>query len=103
MSNEFKNADFLDDKEKMRDFIYLTKEEFLSSYNYLTEDEYDNTYKRYYARELANTLREFAEKPQNIDNFESYLEYCFIDWKEKFANTPEKMIEDMEHFAEMEV
>lgn len=59
--------------------------------------------KRYYARELANALREFAEKPQNIDNFESYLKYCFIDWKEKFANTPEKMIEDMEHFAEMEV
>ena len=46
MSNEFKNADFLDDKEKMRDFIYLTKEEFLSSYSYLTEDEYDNTYER---------------------------------------------------------
>ena len=37
MSNEFKNADFLDDKEKMRDFTYLTKEEFLSSYSYLTE------------------------------------------------------------------
>lgn len=28
MSNEFKNADFLDDEEKMRDFTYLTKEEF---------------------------------------------------------------------------
>ena len=38
MSNELKNADFLDDEEKMRDFIYLTKEEFLSSYSYLTED-----------------------------------------------------------------
>lgn len=46
MSNEFKNADFLDDEEKMRDFTYLTKEEFLSSYNYLTEDEYDNTYNK---------------------------------------------------------
>ena len=54
-------------------------------------------------QKVANALREFAEKPQNIDNFESYLEYCFIEWKEKFANTPEKMIEDMKHFAEMEV
>ena len=36
MSDEFKNADFLDDEEKMRDFTYLTKEEFLSSYSYLT-------------------------------------------------------------------
>ena len=51
MNNECKNADFLDDEEKMRDFTYLTKEELLSSYSYLTEDEYDNTYKRYYANE----------------------------------------------------
>ena len=33
MSDEFKNADFLNDEEKMEDFTYLTKEEFLSSYN----------------------------------------------------------------------
>ena len=103
MSDEFKNADFLNDEEKMRDFTYLTKEEFLSSYSYLTEDEYDNTYKRYYARELANALRGLAEKPQNIDKFEGYLENCFTGWKEKVANTPEKMIEDIKHFAEMEV
>lgn len=45
----------------------------------------------------------FAEKPQNINSFESYLENCFISWKDKFVNTPEKMIEDMKHFAEMEV
>lgn len=46
MSDEFKNGDFLNDKEKMGDFIYLPKEEFLNSYDYLTEDEYDNTYER---------------------------------------------------------
>lgn len=103
MNNEFKNADFLDDEEKMRDFTYLTKEEFLSSYSYLTEDEYDNTYKRYYAKRMADALRKFAEKPQNIDNFESYLEHCFIDWKEIFANTPEKIIGELENFAEIEV
>lgn len=103
MSDEFKNADFLDDEEKMRDFTYLTKEEFLSSYSYLTEDEYNNTYNRYYAKQTADVLRRFAEKPQNIDNFEGYLENCFAGWKEKFANTPEKMIKDMKHFAEMEV
>ena len=51
MNNEFKNADFLDDEEKMRDFICLSKEEFLASYSYITENEYDNTYIRYYARE----------------------------------------------------
>ena len=50
MSNELKNADFLDDEEKMRDFTYLTKEEFLSSYSYLTEDEYNNTKRLYEER-----------------------------------------------------
>ena len=34
---------FIDDKEKMFDFIILTKEEFLESYSYLTEEEYENT------------------------------------------------------------
>ena len=34
---------FIDDKEKMKDFIELTKEEFLESYSYLTEEEYDET------------------------------------------------------------
>lgn len=54
MNDEFKNTDFLDDEEKMRDFTYLTKEEFLASHSYITEDEYDNTYKRYFDWEILN-------------------------------------------------
>ena len=38
-----KKDNFIDDLEKMRDFMILTKEEFLESYSYLTEAEYDNT------------------------------------------------------------
>lgn len=102
MSDEFKNGDFLNDKEKMRDFTYLQKEEFLSSYDYLTEDEYDNTYNRYYAKEFAGALREFTEKPQNIDNFESYLENCFSDWMKVYANEPYMLVREMKNFAEME-
>ena len=34
---------FIDDAEKMADFVELTKSEFLSSYSYLTEQEYNNT------------------------------------------------------------
>lgn len=48
-NNEFRNADFFNDEEKMRDFKVLSKEEFLKSYSYLTEEEYDNTYNKYYA------------------------------------------------------
>lgn len=46
--NEFKNADFLDDTEKIADFKILTKEQFLESYNYLTEEEYNNTVDKLY-------------------------------------------------------
>ena len=34
---------FIEDKEKMKDFFELTKEEFLFSYSYLSEEEYDVT------------------------------------------------------------
>ena len=63
---------FLDDKEKMEDFVDLTKGEFLKSYSYLTEEEYDETadllkdkvnvwYKENYNfDELADELNEFT-------------------------------------------
>ncbi len=43
LKKDFKNNNFIDDEEKMKDFHNLTKEEFLQSYSYLTEQEYDNT------------------------------------------------------------
>ena len=36
-------GDFLDDEEKMRDFLYCSKEQFLASYSYLTETDYELT------------------------------------------------------------
>lgn len=42
MSNT-KYRSFIDDKEKMVDFKYLSKEDFLNSYSYLDEIEYDLT------------------------------------------------------------
>lgn len=69
-NNEFKNTDFINDKEKMRDFKILSKEEFLESYSYLTEEEYDNTYNKYYA--TKNTFhwipieKELPEEDKNV-------------------------------------
>ena len=37
------HGEFSSDSEKMRDFIYLSKEDFLLSYSYLTEREYEAT------------------------------------------------------------
>ena len=34
---------FINDKEKMEDFVILSKEDFLKSYSYLSESDYDST------------------------------------------------------------
>lgn len=34
---------FIDDKEKIRDLFWLTREQFLQTYSYITKEEYDNT------------------------------------------------------------
>lgn len=63
---DYSNANFIKDKEKMRDFKELSKKQFLSSYSYLTEQEYDNT-----AREM---LKKLYERLKQIDD-ELGLEY----------------------------
>lgn len=37
------NNNFIDDKDKMFDFIHLSKNEFLKSYSYITKEEWENT------------------------------------------------------------
>ena len=48
-----KHLSFSNDKEKMIDFLELTKDEFLQSYSYLTEKEYEET-KKDVLNQLAN-------------------------------------------------
>ena len=55
------------------------------------------------AHEFAEAIRMFAEKPDNIDNFESYLSYLFDVWMEKYASNPESLTSEVKHFAEMEI
>lgn len=38
---------FLNDTEKMVDFLILPKQEFLKSYSYITEEEYITTLKHF--------------------------------------------------------
>ena len=59
------------------------------------------------SHEFIKAIRTFAEKPDNLENFESYLGYHFEAWLEKFAHTSkesfESLVSEMKHFAEMEV
>jgi len=55
------------------------------------------------ATTLINAIKEFANKPNNLDNFEGYLSAHFDKWFEKYANTPENLVYEMENFANMEI
>ena len=54
---------FIDDKEKMRDFFTISKDEFLLSYSYLTEQDYEDT-----INELnkSNRILEFEDKTYKL-------------------------------------
>ena len=55
------------------------------------------------AHEFTEAIMMFAEKPDNIDNFESYLSRHFDVWMEKFAYNPESLTSEVKQFAEMEI
>ena len=55
------------------------------------------------AADFVNAIKTIANKPENLDNLESYLSYHFSEWLEKYANTPEDMAAEMREFSEMEV
>lgn len=50
---------FIDDAEKIKDFVTLTKDEFLKSYSYLSAQEYNDTKKLYGT--LLNKVQEYAK------------------------------------------
>ena len=52
--------------------------------------------------EFCEAIRALANKPENLNNLESYLTYNFDKWLITWANTPEGLAEEMKEFAEME-
>ena len=55
------------------------------------------------AAQFCNAIRELANKPENLQNLESYLEWHFDKWMEKYASTPDYMATEMSNFAQMEI
>lgn len=53
------------------------------------------------AKVFVDAIKEIANKPNNLDNLESYLSYSFGPWLEKWANSPANMADEMRNFAEM--
>ena len=55
------------------------------------------------AEQFCNAIRELANKPENLQNLESYLSWHFDKWMEKYANTPDGIVAEMSNFAQMEI
>ena len=55
------------------------------------------------AKVFVEAIKTMASKPENLQNFELYLEKHFDVWMEKWANSPEGLTSEVKHFAEMEI
>lgn len=44
-------------------------------------------------------IRRFAENPEALENFESYLTQHYDIWLTKYANTPDGLTAELSHFA----
>ena len=55
------------------------------------------------AAQFCDAIRELANKPENLQNLESYLEYHFDKWMEKYASTPDDIAAEMSNFAQMDI
>ena len=55
------------------------------------------------AEEFCEAIRTLANKPENLNNLESYLTYHFDKWLTTWANSPENIAAEMKEFAEMEI
>lgn len=63
---------FIDDKEKMKDFISMSKEDFLNSYSYLTEEDYIETRVIKAKYEVEEFLNEDMENQNKIIDYILY-------------------------------
>ena len=55
------------------------------------------------ATQFCEAIRTLANKPENLENLESYLSWHFPEWISKWANSPASLAEEMKEFAEMEI
>ena len=55
------------------------------------------------AAQFCDAIRELANKPENLQNLESYLEWHFDTWMKKYASTPDCMAAEMSNFAQMDI
>lgn len=55
------------------------------------------------ANEFIKAIETIANKPENLENFESYLTYHFDTWLKRYANTPETITAELKAFSKMKI
>jgi hypothetical protein len=55
------------------------------------------------AEMFIEAIKQIANKPDNLNNLESYLGQHFDIWLNKYAYTPEDIAAEMKMFAEMKI
>ena len=65
LEEDYDDLAFIDDVEKMIDFLSITKEEFLQQYSYLSEEEYDVT-KDKFDKDKVEVLADLYRQAENI-------------------------------------
>jgi len=67
--------DFVDDLDKIRDLLYLSKEEFLKTYSYIEDAEYENTVNKVFAYVKSRKKFRDIEKQKRNENIEETRKY----------------------------
>ena len=55
------------------------------------------------AEMLIKAIELIANRPDNLNNLQFYLNYHFSEWLKKYANTPEGLASELLEFATMEI
>lgn len=53
------------------------------------------------ASQFIEAIKTIANKPENMENLESYLSIHFANWINKFASSPEDLVCEIQEFANM--
>lgn len=85
MKTIYERANFINDMDKMDDFLALTKSEFLSCYSYLTEEEYDNTRRIYNDMHNKNTFHMDDDKMLDSMCYDSGTIICSYGTEEEYV------------------
>ena len=55
------------------------------------------------AKAFIATIQTIANKPEQLENMENYLTHHFDVWMEKYANSPEGLVSELQQFADVEI